>query len=54
MTDEIFYAVECGRLEEACSESAKRWCELEPEIGSLLVAGKLTPIEKETVDPTII
>jgi hypothetical protein len=54
MTEEVFYGVECGRLEEISSKSAKRWCELEKEIAPLVIAGKLTPIEKETVDPTIV
>lgn len=54
MTEEVFYGVECGRLEEIASKSAKRWCELEKEIAPLVIAGKLTPIEKETVNPTTV
>ena len=52
LSDLVFYGVTYGRLETAALRTAKRWCRLEKEITPLIIAGKLTPIEEETVDNT--
>ena len=54
LTDEVFYGVHSGRLDKGAWKTANRWCEYEKELAPLVIAGKLTPIEEETVDPTIV
>ena len=54
LTDEVYYGVHSGRLDKGAWTTAHRWCEYEKEMAPLVIAGKLTPTEEETVDPTIV